>query len=154
MSLSSSAQVRNAKQTQNTVSCHLFLYAFTCMNISLSRTGHISFPNKNQTNKDMYFLSKNIFLLICLFWCEMWPGFKEIHPSYLFSKKNYNYNQCLMLVCCRHSQYVNVMLRWRYDTVNPDLLEQEEEVTAELGKVVWCKGIIYRWVLIHFMIIH
>ncbi|XP_077097856.1 uncharacterized protein C5orf34 homolog isoform X2 [Siphateles boraxobius] len=34
--------------------------------------------------------------------------------------------------------------RWRYDTVNPDLLEQEEEVTAELVKVVWCKGIIYR----------
>ncbi|KAG1957898.1 hypothetical protein F2P79_006329 [Pimephales promelas] len=34
--------------------------------------------------------------------------------------------------------------RWRYDTLNPDLLDQEEEVTAELVKVVWCKGIIYR----------
>ncbi|XP_050967141.1 uncharacterized protein C5orf34 homolog isoform X2 [Labeo rohita] len=34
--------------------------------------------------------------------------------------------------------------RWRYDTVNPDLLDQEEEVTAELVKVVWCKDIIYR----------
>ncbi|XP_042608387.1 uncharacterized protein C5orf34 homolog [Cyprinus carpio] len=34
--------------------------------------------------------------------------------------------------------------RWRYDAVNPDLLEQEEEVTAELVKVLWCKGIIYR----------
>ncbi|XP_073697430.1 uncharacterized protein C5orf34 homolog [Garra rufa] len=34
--------------------------------------------------------------------------------------------------------------RWRYDAVNPDLLEQEEEITAELVKVVWCKGIIYR----------
>ncbi|XP_016421094.1 uncharacterized protein C5orf34 homolog isoform X2 [Sinocyclocheilus rhinocerous] len=34
--------------------------------------------------------------------------------------------------------------RWRYDAVNPDLLEQEEEVTAEVVKVVWCKGIIYR----------
>ncbi|XP_056110647.1 uncharacterized protein C5orf34 homolog isoform X1 [Rhinichthys klamathensis goyatoka] len=34
--------------------------------------------------------------------------------------------------------------RWRYDTVSPDLLDQEEEVTAELVKVVWCKGIIYR----------
>ncbi|XP_067296395.1 uncharacterized protein C5orf34 homolog isoform X2 [Pseudorasbora parva] len=34
--------------------------------------------------------------------------------------------------------------RWRYDAVNPDCLEQEGEVTAELVKVVWCKGIIYR----------
>ncbi|KAK2910931.1 hypothetical protein Q8A67_003064 [Cirrhinus molitorella] len=34
--------------------------------------------------------------------------------------------------------------RWRYDAVNPGLLEQEEEITAELVKVVWCKGIIYR----------
>ncbi|XP_048044676.1 uncharacterized protein C5orf34 homolog isoform X1 [Megalobrama amblycephala] len=34
--------------------------------------------------------------------------------------------------------------RWRYNTVNPDLLEQDEEVTAEVVKVVWCKGIIYR----------
>ncbi|XP_073807138.1 uncharacterized protein C5orf34 homolog isoform X2 [Danio rerio] len=34
--------------------------------------------------------------------------------------------------------------KWRYDAVNPDLLEKEEEVTAELVKVVWCKGITYR----------
>ncbi|XP_073717217.1 uncharacterized protein C5orf34 homolog isoform X2 [Misgurnus anguillicaudatus] len=34
--------------------------------------------------------------------------------------------------------------RWRYEKVNPDWLEQEVEVTTELVKVVWCKGIIYR----------
>lgn len=34
--------------------------------------------------------------------------------------------------------------RWRYERVNPDLLEQEVEVTTELVKVVWCKGVIYR----------
>nr|XP_055053987.1 uncharacterized protein C5orf34 homolog [Misgurnus anguillicaudatus] len=34
--------------------------------------------------------------------------------------------------------------RWRYEKVNPDWLEQEVEVTTELMKVVWCKGVIYR----------
>ncbi|XP_065107064.1 uncharacterized protein C5orf34 homolog isoform X2 [Paramisgurnus dabryanus] len=34
--------------------------------------------------------------------------------------------------------------RWRYEKVNPDWLEQEVEVTTELVKVVWCKGVIYR----------
>lgn len=38
----------------------------------------------------------------------------------------------------------HVMLRWRYERVNPDSLEQEVEVTTELVKVVWCNGVIYR----------
>ncbi|TRY71438.1 hypothetical protein DNTS_011672 [Danionella cerebrum] len=34
--------------------------------------------------------------------------------------------------------------KWRCAVLNPELFGQEEEVKAELVKVVWCKGITYR----------
>ncbi|XP_051535855.1 uncharacterized protein C5orf34 homolog isoform X1 [Myxocyprinus asiaticus] len=54
-------------------------------------------------------------------------------------KKSHKLPDPLPLKCPSPHQH-----RWRYDDVNPDLLEQMERVTAELVKVVWCKGIIYR----------